>query len=173
MTSRGSRHFRSDQTKVTRTRRIGIFDLTTCQQGIVATHKRSPFSAFRKHGRAKIRIGGCTAPCASTRRRNEREPSSLAAFAMRLQRDFDVLIKAVSIRINFSTETSRKSPLSSFDKSGCFISISLAAAVCVSSRSAIRRLSCTTRAALSWCSSALGTRRVEFLFSVALPNDVG
>jgi hypothetical protein len=39
------------------------------------------------------KLGGQPAPYVSTRRRNERDPSSLAAFAMRLQRDFDVLVK--------------------------------------------------------------------------------
>jgi metal-dependent amidase/aminoacylase/carboxypeptidase family protein len=55
----------------------------------------------------------------------------------------------VSMRSSFSTEASLNSPRSSFDRSGCFISTSLAAAVCVIFRLAISLFSSRMSAALS------------------------
>src|SRR5215470_11118526 len=63
------------------------------------------------------------------------------------------------MRISRSAEYPRKRPRSTFERSGCPIPIRLAASVCVSWRSLIRRCSCTTICDFNCRSSASGSPR--------------
>jgi hypothetical protein len=82
-------------------------------------------------------------------RRNEGDTAGLTALAMRLERDFNVLVERGQHPHQFLDRYQPQLPAKQFDRSGCLSSISLAAAVWVGPRSAINRFNYTTNAALS------------------------
>jgi hypothetical protein len=75
---------------------------------------------------------------------------------VRPYRDFDILIKGSEHPHQFFDRCRPELSSKKLRQVRLLVSVSLAAAVCVSPRSAISRFNCTTSAASSGCSSALG-----------------